>query len=161
MRANSLTLRILVGALVLVASSSAWADDASHRAAAVDLMEVMHVEKTTNDAIDVMLKAQMEMNPILRPYEDLMRAFLAKYMSWESLREKYTDIYVEAYSEEELKAVSEFYRSPVGQKVLASLPRVMERAVAVGQSAVTSHLDELRARVKERAEAAESAKQSP
>ena len=161
MRASSLASHVFAGALIFAVATRGWADASSHRAAAVELLEVTHIDKITNDAIDVMLKAQLQANPDIRPYEDLMRAFLAKYMAWDALRDKYVDIYIDTYSEDELRAITDFYRTPLGQKLLASLPQVMQRGADLGREAIASHLDELKAQVKARAEASSTSPKTP
>ena len=150
MRAMSFACRWVLGAVAVFGAAHGFADDVSHRAAAVQLVEVMHLDKLTNDAIDVMMNAQLESNSDLRPYQDLMRAYLAKYMSWDAMRDKYLDIYVEAYTEPELKGLVEFYKTPLGQKLLASLPQVMQRAADVGRTAVSAHMDELEGQIRAR-----------
>lgn len=142
--------RAALAAVTLLGATRGWADAATHRAAAGQLLQAMNAEKTTNDAIDVAMRMQLETNSELRPYQDLMRAYLAKYMSWDALRDKYVAIYMETYTEEELKGLSEFYKTPLGQKLIASLPRVMERSADVGRDAVTGHMDELEAAIRAR-----------
>jgi hypothetical protein len=45
----------------------------------------------------------MEGNPPLGQFEDLLRAYLAKYVAWESVRDDYVKLYVDTHLEE-LKA---------------------------------------------------------
>lgn len=42
-------------------------------------------------------------------------------------------IYEKYYSVEELKAVTAFYETPAGKKVLSTMPQVMQEAMQVGQ----------------------------
>jgi uncharacterized protein len=132
----------------------------SHQQAAVELMEVMHVDRTVQNGLDIMIKAQLQANPQLAPYEDLLRGFLSKYLAWEVLRQDYAQLYVDAYTEPELKELTAFYRSAIGQKVIVSLPEIMRKGAALGQSKVTDHLDELKELVAKRAQELESQKQT-
>jgi len=55
------------------------------------------------------------------------KELMLKELSWEVIREDMVKLYAEAYSEEELKELTKFYLSPLGQKViktdLALLPK--------------------------------------
>lgn len=54
----------------------------------------------------------------------------------ESLKGLYNDIadiYMESYTEEDVDAILEFYRSPVGQKMLEETPKIMEKSMQLGQ----------------------------
>src|SRR5262249_29713262 len=132
--------------LFFVTTAQAGTHD-DHLKAATELLEVMHTERTINDAIDIVVKAQVQGNPQLAQYEDLLRAFLAKYMAWDALRDDYARLYVDTFTETEIKKLLKFYRTPVGQKVIESLPEIMRKGADLGQAKVSAHLDELTSEV--------------
>jgi hypothetical protein len=72
----------------------------------------MHVEQSVSRAIDLMVKAQVQANPQLGQFEDLLRAFLAKYVTWDALRDDYAKLSVDIFSEAEIKQLTSFYRTP-------------------------------------------------
>ncbi len=43
-------------------------------------------------------------------------------------------IYDKYYTEEDIKKMIEFYQSPVGKKVISTLPQVMQESMQVGQN---------------------------
>ena len=47
--------------------------------------------------------------------------------------EKIIPVYEKYYTTEDLKAVNAFYESPAGQKILSTLPQVMQETVKIGQ----------------------------
>jgi len=49
------------------------------------------------------------------------------------LIEKLMPLYDKYYTIDDLKAVNAFYASPAGQKVLASLPQIMQESMKIGQ----------------------------
>ena len=149
-------------ALTLVSPAVARpADRASHQQAAAELLEVMHVERSVADAIDMVLTAQLQANPQLAQFEDLLRAFLSKYMAWDALREDYIQLYVDTFSEAEIRHLLKFYRTPAGQKLIDALPQLMKKCAELGQAKVVEHLDELKAQATERALELEKAKETP
>jgi hypothetical protein len=49
------------------------------------------------------------------------------------LLEKIIPLYDKYYTTEDLKAVNAFYQSAAGQKVLSTLPKIMQESIAIGQ----------------------------
>lgn len=122
----------------------------SHVAAAVELLQLMNVQASVDASIDAMLRLQMEQNPALAPFEQTMRDFFAKYMSWSALRDQYVDLYADAYTESELKEMAAFYRSPVGQKVARTTPELLTRSAKMGEETVQAHMSELQQMIMDR-----------
>lgn len=76
-------------------------------------------------------------------FKKVMNTFMAKYFTWDLLKDKMAAIYANEFTEDELKQITVFYNSPVGQKVGQKLPSLTQRAMMVGQEAVVAHKDEL------------------
>jgi uncharacterized protein len=125
----------------------AQADEASHRAAAESLLNQMDMEKMLTQSIDQMLKAQVQANPTIAPYEPQMRAFFAKYMSWASMKEDTINIYMGEFTEDELKQSAAFYQTPVGRKSIQKMPGLLAKGMEMGQRRVQEHLPELQAAI--------------
>ncbi len=73
------------------------------------------------------LKAQMPQVP------ELFWTKFQQKMNTRELVEKIIPIYDKYYSTEDIKAVNAFYETPAGQKLLSTLPQVMQEAIKVGQ----------------------------
>lgn len=76
-------------------------------------------------------------------FKKVMNTFMTKYFTWDLLKDKMAAIYANEFTEDELKQITIFYNSPVGQKVGQKLPSLTQRAMMVGQEAVVAHKDEL------------------
>ena len=72
-----------------------------------------------------------------------MRAFFNKYMGWEIIRPEMATIYAREFTEPELREIIKFYQTPVGQKMAARLPQLMQAGMEVSQRRVQEHLPEL------------------
>ena len=93
-------IRLLYAVAIAAAvASTALADTKSHRKAAEDLLQIMGTESQMERSIDQSLDAQIKVNPAIGPFKDVMKKFLAKHMSYASLKEELITIYVEAFSE--------------------------------------------------------------
>lgn len=122
----------------------------SHVAAAEELLDALHLDAVMAQAMDVMLKSQLQQHPELVKVEDVMRTFLAKYLSYDALKPELARIYMDAFSEKELREISSFYRTDTGRKAVALMPSLFQKGAALGSERVAQHLDELKAAVETR-----------
>ncbi|OON69619.1 DUF2059 domain-containing protein [Hymenobacter sp. CRA2] len=125
------------------ASASTAPVPAPQRKAAEELLTVMQMEKTTDNALDQMVTAQLVQRPELKPVETEMRSFLTKYMSWASLKDDMVDLYAREFSEKELKDLKKFYASSTGQKFVGKQGTLMGAGIEIGQRRMQEHMPEL------------------
>ena len=83
-----------------------------------------------------------------------MKQFLAKYMSWDSLKADMIKIYMDEFTESELGELNKFYQTPVGKKTVEKMPTLMSKGAQLGGQRVQEHMPELQAAI-----AAEAQKQ--
>jgi uncharacterized protein len=99
-------IRFVLVVLILV-SAPVLAEEpdlvSSHNSAAQELLTMLHVDTTMNETINIMLKAQPQQNPQLAEVEDILRAFLAKYVSYEAMRPDLIRMYTDAFTESDLR----------------------------------------------------------
>lgn len=107
------------------------------------MLEIMRMAQVLEHSIDRALEIQLQANPKLLPFRDVMREFFARYMSWKSLEEDFIRMYTETFTAQELRDIADFYRTPTGVKALSSLPALMEKGAALGQQRVQEHMGEL------------------
>lgn len=139
----------LAGVLGWAAPSTCLADQKSHRKAAEDLLIAMKVNKQLENSIDQMLELQIKTNPGIAQVRGSMKRFFDKYMSWESLRNELIDIYVSAFTEEELKQITAFYKTPAGRKMVEKTPELMAKGMQLGVSRVQENQSELEKMIRE------------
>jgi len=113
------------------------------RQAASDLFGAMDLAQVLATSIDVTLQQQLDQNPGLRPFEEVMREFLSRYMTLDAMGEPLIALYTDRFSELELRQMAWFYRTPVGQRSTAELPELMRRSVEIGIGLVEEHKGEL------------------
>ncbi|MFP4501115.1 MAG: DUF2059 domain-containing protein [Candidatus Hydrogenedentota bacterium] len=146
----------LAGALIAAALATATGvlaqtnpETDPHRAAAMELTELLHMDELIQQSYEEMVDVQIRGNPELRGYREVMLAFFREYMSWEILRADITGLYVEAFTEAELRELILFYSSPVGQKAVDVMPELMRRGTEIGTRRVQQHLPELERLIQE------------
>ena len=94
------------------------------------MLRLTGMEKLTSQIMGQMiasLKKQMPDAPA-----DFWNRFQQK-MDPRELIEKIIPVYNKYYTLQDLKAINAFYESPAGQKVLATMPQVMQESMQIGQ----------------------------
>jgi len=138
--------KTLVACLVVVVSlfsGAVFSAEKSHRQAAILLLDSMNMDSLLRDSINSMLQLEMEANPSLRPFEATMLQFFERHMSAESLQEEFIDLYVETFTESEMKEITAFYETPTGKKTLEMAPALMSKGAQIGQQRVMDNIGEL------------------
>ncbi|MCE9544095.1 MAG: DUF2059 domain-containing protein [Planctomycetia bacterium] len=117
--------------------------DSSHAAAVHQLFKVMHMEEMMGKSIDAMIEQQVHVNPAIARFRGVMSAFLRKHMNWATIEPDMTKIYMQEFNEDEIKKMTAFYETPLGQKVITKTPQMLAKGAALGQSRVQANIAEL------------------
>jgi hypothetical protein len=147
--------RTLLAALALVIALAARAEaqhSPSHHAAALELLTVMHIPEALQASQATALRAQVQANPQLRGVEGVLRDFFARYLSWDMLKDPYAELYANTFTEAELREMTAFYRTPVGQKLARSSPALMRQGADLGDHIVQQHMSELQEMIRRQLE---------
>ena len=123
--------KALIVVLTIALASFCRADIAPAKRAEIE--KLLQLTGMTNlvDQMKAQMIASMRQNEPQAPAE-FWDKFSAK-MDSRQLIEKIIPIYDKYYSVEDLQALNTFYASPVGQKVIKTLPNVMQESMRVGQ----------------------------
>lgn len=140
---------LLLFSLLLSFGASA---SSSHESEAERLLEISGAKAAMETMADMMLAQQLQQNPALSPYEDVMKQFFEKHLGYEKVKAFYVSLYVETFTEAELKELNEFYSTPIGRKAIETMPALMQRGGEYGAMVVQQNLDELRQNIAKEAE---------
>ena len=149
---KSFRMTILAMAAAIALAGAARADQVSHEAAIKELFNVTHMATNITNSMEQLVRLQMRQNPQLAPFEDILREFFGKYMSWEALQNDILALYVESFTEEEIRELIAFYTTPTGQKTMKTLPVVMAKGAEIGQRRVQANIGELQAKLQAEAQ---------
>ena len=64
-------------------------------------------------------------------------------MSWESMKEDFVQLYMEAYTQREIEDLLVFYATPTGKKSIRLMPELAAKGAELGQRRVYDHMPEL------------------
>ncbi|HEY4325437.1 MAG TPA: DUF2059 domain-containing protein [Mucilaginibacter sp.] len=151
------TLIILIGVLFfsitnLKAQTDSLKITPSHLLAAKELILTTRGTEARfslmrKNSIETLSKAIPEKNR--QKFEDEMNTFFNKYLPFDGYLDITAKMYAGLFTEVELKQLTDFYKSPIGQKVVAVLPQVLQKAMLLDHNLLIEHSDELQGIVNE------------
>lgn len=157
---RSMSILFLVS-FFIVAIPAFGDPDTSERDAAAAVLRVMGLERSMMAGATAMVDLQIQQNPTLAPYREVMLKWVEKYMTWDAVAPALIDLYTETFTESELKELIAFYKTPTGQKTLTELPGLMQKGAALGVEIGKTHAPELEQMIRERTEEIEKATRKP
>lgn len=150
-------MRLLAGIVLAVTAaiahpSAAPAQDVStsHLAAARELLEVTNAQAMMEQSMQAarnMLAPDSVQRKALAEFDQLIDQILAEHFSWTVLEPEFVQLYVEVFTEAELRELTAFYRTDLGQKMLLRMPEVMQRSMAITQARLQEALPQLMQRI--------------
>lgn len=138
------TYSIMIAICCLLTLPAAWADDASHRQEIEKLFRLTQMEQKVNESVDNLVEMQIRQSPELARHRDIVRKFFERQIGWSALHSDIANMYVKAFSEQELKQMNAFYITPIGQKVLTRVPELVQIRNQLAAQRLQSHIGELR-----------------
>ncbi|QEE27715.1 DUF2059 domain-containing protein [Terriglobus albidus] len=166
---------IAATAMLLAFPLSARADEASKRAKIEQMLTVLKMEDNFNLLMKQVEQQGRQMgmsmtNPsqlteadkkILDNFMTKLMAAMQETMGWQKLKSEFIDLYAKAYTEEEVDGILTFYKSPVGQSMLAKTPQLVQQSMAISQThmkEIQPKLEQLTEELKKDLDAAHAAK---
>ena len=132
-------LALALSAVVLSAALQAQAPDPARLAAAREMMEVAGVAKQFDELMPLLAQQLSQSFMAVAPEkaEEIRQVFAqlpAKFIDRKGeLIDAVANLYAQELSVEELGAVSAFYKSAAGAKLLAVQPQIARQSMALGQ----------------------------
>ena len=142
MQLRARLLAIAIAALAIAAitvPTRAQAPDPARLAAAKDMMEASRVDKQFEQVIPLLLDRLKESFRTIAPdkrgvidgvFEQMQSKFISRRAE---LLDEIAAIYAQKLDAAEMKAVAEFYRSPVGSRLIDAQPQIMQESMMAGQ----------------------------
>lgn len=80
---------------------------------------------------------------------DVMKKFMAKYYTWDTLKGKMDELYATEFTEDELNQLSVFVSTPLGKKFTEKSIELSQKGMLLGQQVVEAHQTELEQMMKD------------
>lgn len=140
--------------LVLVGAAPKPAPVSPHEKAARELLQIVGGEDLAMGGAKATMALILQ-DPDMAPYKDVVRGWFQKVFSEAEIESEMVKIYMERFSEKELREIAAFCRTPAGRKAIAAMPDLMEEAAGIGMKRAQEHgyeLDEMIAKAREERE---------
>lgn len=121
----------------------ALADEKSHRKLAEELLTLMDVQNKMDQMVNTIKQMQMaqlqrmnippEASEMAKSFQSQMMDLMAKEMNWDNVKQDYISVYVDTFTEQELKGIIGFYKSPAGKAFVKKSPEMMKRSMDISQ----------------------------
>jgi hypothetical protein len=160
---EEIEMKSIIGFIILsLFSSYAIADEISHKAAAEELILLSNPEQMLEqiyaqvrgmvDQQFQQMGAPEELRPIFKKYTEKMFKVIEAELSFENMKDDMISIYVKTYTESEIRAISEFYKSPAGKAFLEEMPTLIQESMSMTQRKMPQIMEKVQAISKEMAE---------
>jgi uncharacterized protein len=138
---RSMQIALLVGLAVFAAPAAAQKKppDAAALTAAQDLLAAIGAEKQLETMIPLMLQSMRGLVLKTKPnaqkeVDESLAALASKFQSRRrELLDQLAPLYAERISQEDMKAMAAFFRTPAGQRFIALQPELMREGAVLGQ----------------------------
>lgn len=119
----TLAMAILFALTAFVHAQHSLADE--H--AVYEMFEVQGMRQQLNQAMSLTLQNQVQAMPQLKKHQNEFMMFFIKTIGYDALKKDLAGIYLKHFTVEEIREITKFYRSPVGQKMKKmSYPMMLE-----------------------------------
>jgi len=119
------------------------ADDKGQLEQVEILFKLTRMEQKINDSVKSVAQLQLRQNPALEAKSDQLMAFLEKHIGWNALRSDITAMYLQTFTEAELQAMNDFYITPTGQKVINTVPQLVQERNRIAMQRLQQNIGEL------------------
>jgi uncharacterized protein len=144
--------------------------DPQRAAAAEGLLKAMHIDQMMVTQKENLKKTMGSFLPkdlspeALKQAQEAQAAALDavfQQLSWDSLKPDFIKIYAEVYTEQELKDLTAFYNSPIGQKFIEKMPELQTKTMEIMQKRMITLLPAVQAAAKAALQKAHAADSQP
>ena len=130
----------------LVLPGLSVADDQSHLEQVEILFKLTRMEQKINDSVESVAQLQLRQNPDLDAEKRAqLIAFLERHIGWKAVRGDLYEMYMQTFTEEELKTINDFYITTTGQKVIVIVPQLVQERNRLAMQRLQQNIGELQA----------------
>lgn len=151
---------LMILALLAAAPAAAQEPTPGETAAARELLEVSRTRENFIRALELGME-QGGMGELTPPVQKALREFMDEHFRFEDMEPEFIRMYADLYTEEEIREMTAFYRTPVGQRVVETMPELMAASQRIAQERLQSVMPLLIQRIMEVMEEEEGSAPAP
>lgn len=144
--------KVVFLALMLVISVNCFSAPAS-KETIDELFKVTQTEKMMDSVygqMDGMFKQMVQGMNVTEENKPILDSFFVKYntlikqeMSWKKLKDPMAEAYASVYTEDEVKDIIKFYKSPAGKKMVEKMPELMQASMSIVQNSMKNMMPKI------------------
>ena len=135
-------ITVLLAASLLLPGLTA-ADDKGHMEQVEILFKLTHMEQKIDESVESVAQLQLRQNPALAAKSDQLMAFLERHIGWNAVKADLYAMYMQTFTEDELKTINDFYITPTGQKVIVIVPQLVQERNRLAMQRLQENVGEL------------------
>ncbi len=140
--------------LVLLGAAPKPAPVSPHEKAAREVLQLVGGDNLAMGGAEAAM-AMILQDPEMSHYREVVRGWFQKVFSETEIKSDMVKLYMERFSEKELREIAAFAKTPAGRKAIAAMPELIREASEIGMKRAQEHgykLDEMIAQAKEERE---------
>ena len=143
MKTGYLITLLLSTSLILPGLTAA--DDKGHIEQVEILFKLTRMQQKINKSVESVAQLQLRQNPALAAKNDQLMAFLERHIGWNAVKADLYAMYMQTFTEDELKTINDFYITPLGQKVIVIVPQLVQERNRLAMQRLQENVGELQA----------------
>lgn len=112
------------------------------------LVRLMHADSTGAAGAEVAITL-LRQNPDLAPYEDVFRSWYRSLFASREFEDEITTLYARHFNDAEIEGLIAFYASPLGQKMVVTMPELTRDVAESSTRLVQKHSGQLMAMIEQ------------
>ena len=141
MKPGYLIPALLAASLILPGLSAA--DNKGHIEQVDILFKLTRMEEKIDESVESVAQLQLRQNPTMTAKSDQLMAFLEKHIGWNAVKADLYAMYMQTFTEDELKIINDFYITPTGQKVIVIVPQLVQERNRLAMQRLQENIGEL------------------
>ena len=132
---------LLAASLILPGLTAA--DNKGHIEQIEILFKLTNMEQRIDESVESVAQLQLRQNPALAAKSDQLLAFLERHIGWNAVKADLYAMYMQTFTEDELKTINDFYITPTGQKVITIVPQLVQERNRLAMQRLQENVGEL------------------
>lgn len=87
-------------------------------------------------------------NPTFAKHKELVKQWAQESFSWDEMKVGLAEVYKRHYTEDEIEQMVAFYKTPLGKKIIVTLPQVFSESAQVGMMVAQKNQSKLQEMIK-------------
>jgi len=107
------------------------------------LFKLTRMKEKIDESVESVAQLQLRQNPAMAAKSDELMDFLERHIGWNAVKADLYEMYMQTFTEDELKTINDFYITPTGQKVIVIVPQLVQERNRLSMQRLQENVGEL------------------